>query len=168
MYRRDTRVSSERLRTVVYTYVRTTAPFAFAQASKIWSSDALRRLAAALTGLSTGPPGNCVTGLEAAESISESRQVSKDGQDIHQGTVRLIYDAFLVEIVEERRLSLVRIWVEDDLYSRRDISTFCNMQKYVMLTWFTAGTILAEANRVSMCSISKLLIPILLWAMMPH
>lgn len=55
-----------------FTYVKATAPFALIHASRIWSSVAPRRFPAALTGLSTGPPGRWVTGLKVVFSAPRS------------------------------------------------------------------------------------------------
>lgn len=93
------------------TYVTTTTPFAFAQARRTCSGWASRRSAISRRGVSTAPPGRWVIGLhDGSIEVTTSR-----GAHAHENAVRFADDAVFISVVNDWRLALEDVGVEENL-----------------------------------------------------
>jgi hypothetical protein len=143
------------------TYVTTTAPFALTQSMITCAGVALRRLAAAATGASTGPPGNLVMGLCEREDILHE-YVSEQTHDCIQPQRPICFrdNALLVRPLDQRFVLSVAVWVECDLI-QSSVSQI-HSEKVMRRAWLTDGLYFTFFEMVFSCSRLKLLTPMLL------
>jgi len=96
------------------TYVTIATPLERTQERMTWAGVAPRRFAAALTGLSTGPPGYRVIGLTSRSPVSASKG-RKGFKDAREATVSFKKDVMFGSELDQVFMLVVVVRVEEDL-----------------------------------------------------